>query len=66
MCIRDSCSSDGKKLVTLKEYTDRMKEDQPCIYYACGESVEQIDRMPQTEAVKEKGYEVLYLSLIHI
>ena len=56
------CSSDGKKLVTLKEYTDRMKEDQPCIYYACGESVEQIDRMPQTEAVKEKGYEVLYFT----
>lgn len=56
------CSSDGKKLVTLKEYTDRMKENQPCIYYACGESVEQIDRMPQTEAVKEKGYEVLYFT----
>ena len=56
------CSSDGKNLVTLKEYTDRMKEDQPCIYYACGESVEQIDRMPQTEAVKEKGYEVLYFT----
>lgn len=56
------CSSAEKKLVTLKEYTDRMKDGQTCIYYACGESAEQIDRMPQTEAVKEKGYEVLYFT----
>lgn len=55
-------SSTENKLVSLKEYTERMKEEQDCIYYACGESVEQIDRMPQTEAVKEKGYEVLYFT----
>ena len=55
-------SSAEKKLVTLKEYVSRMKEDQPCIYYACGETVDQIDHMPQTEMVKEKGYEVLYFT----
>ena len=55
-------SSAEKKLVTLKEYVSRMKEDQSCIYYACGETVDQIDHMPQTEMVKEKGYEVLYFT----
>ena len=55
-------SSTEKKMVTLKEYVERMKEDQPCIYYACGETAEQIDRLPQTEAVKDKGYEILYFT----
>ncbi len=48
--------------VTLSEYVSRMKEDQKDIYYACGESVARIDRLPQTEAVKAKGYEVLYFT----
>jgi len=53
-------SSTEKKLVTLKEYVSRMKEGQDCIYYACGESYEAIDLMPQTELVKDKGFEMLY------
>ena len=54
-------SSNNKKLTTLKEYTERMKEGQESIYYACGESVDKIDMMPQVESVKDK-YEVLYLT----
>ncbi len=53
-------SSTGKKLVTLSEYVSGMKEGQDKIYYACGDSVEKIDMLPQTDALKEKGYEVLY------
>lgn len=55
-------SSSEKKLVTLSEYVDRMKEDQKTIYYACGETVDKIDMLPQSEAVKGKGYEILYLT----
>lgn len=55
-------SSSEKKLVTLKEYVDRMKSEQEFIYYASGETVEQIDRLPQTEILKEKGYEILYFT----
>ena len=55
-------SSTEKKLTTLKEYVERMKEDQDCIYYACGETVDKIDLLPQTDQAKEKGYEVLYLT----
>lgn len=55
-------SSTEKKAVTLAEYIERMKDDQDLIYYASGETVEQIDRLPQTEAVKDKGYEILYLT----
>lgn len=55
-------SSNDKKLTTLKEYTQRMKEGQDTIYYACGESIDKIDMLPQTEAVKEKGYEILYFT----
>ena len=54
-------SSTENKLVTLGEYAGRMKEDQKYIYYACGDSVEKIDKLPQTEAIKEKGYEILYM-----
>lgn len=54
-------SSNDKKLTTLKEYTERMKEGQESIYYACGESVDKIDMMPQVESVKDK-YEALYLT----
>ena len=56
-------SSSEKKNVTLSEYVDRMKEDQKEIYYACGESVEKIDRLPQTELLKDKGYEILYFTV---
>jgi len=55
-------SSLDKKMVTLKEYVGRMNEDQKAIYYASGESVDKIDMLPQVEAFKDKGYEVLYLT----
>ena len=55
-------SSSEKKLVTLAEYKERMKEDQKYIYYACGDTVEKIDRLPQTELLKDHGYEILYLT----
>lgn len=53
-------SSNEKKLTTLKEYTDRMSEEQKTIYFASGETVDKIDMLPQTDAVKAKGFEVLY------
>ena len=55
-------SSTEKKLVTLEEYVSRMKEGQDSIYYACGENNDKVDNMPQVEGVKEKGYEILYLT----
>ena len=55
-------SSTEQKPVTLKEYANRMKEDQKYVFYACSESVTKADRLPQTEAVKRKGYEILYLT----
>lgn len=55
-------SSKEKHLVTLSEYIDRMKEGQECIYYACGESNDKVDNMPQVELIKDKGYEILYLT----
>lgn len=55
-------SSSEKKLVTLKEYCSRMKSGQKDIYYACGESVEKIDKLPQVESVSAKGFEILYLT----
>lgn len=54
-------SSSEKKLVTLKEYVSRMPEDQKAIYYACGDSYENIAKLPQVEKVEEKNYEILYL-----
>lgn len=54
-------SSKEKKMVTLKEYVERMQEDQKYIYYASGDSFDRIDKLPQTEVVKDKGYEILYL-----
>ena len=53
-------SSSDKKLTTLDEYVSRMKEDQKYIYYCTGETVEKIDALPQTELLREKGYEILY------
>ncbi len=55
-------SSKENKYVTLKEYVEAMPENQDTIYYACGESAEKIALLPQTEAVKEKGYDVLYFT----
>lgn len=55
-------SSKEKKMVTLEEYVSRMPEEQKYIYYAAGESVERIDKLPQTELVKDKGYEILYFT----
>ncbi|WP_130808034.1 molecular chaperone HtpG [Senegalia massiliensis] len=53
-------SSKEKKLVTLDEYVERMPEGQKYIYYATGDSVEKIEKLPQTELVLDKGYEILY------
>ncbi|HNZ82707.1 MAG TPA: molecular chaperone HtpG [Sedimentibacter sp.] len=53
-------SSHEKKLATLDEYVSRMKEDQKYIYYAAGESVDKLARLPQAELVADKGYEILY------
>ena len=55
-------SSNEHKLVTLDEYVSGMREDQKYIYYATGESAARIEQLPQTELVKDNGYEILYLT----
>ena len=55
-------SSTEKKNITLSEYVSRMKEGQDTIYYACGESVDKIDMLPQVDGIKDKGYEILYFT----
>lgn len=55
-------SSNDEKLTTLDEYVSRMREDQKYIYYASGESIQRIKNLPQTEMVRDKGYEILYLT----
>ncbi|PAB61098.1 molecular chaperone HtpG [Anaeromicrobium sediminis] len=55
-------SSKEKKMVTLDEYVSRMPEEQKYIYYASGESNERIEKLPQTELVSDKGYEILYFT----
>ncbi|QEK11622.1 molecular chaperone HtpG [Crassaminicella thermophila] len=55
-------SSKEKKMVTLAEYVSRMPKEQKYIYYAAGESNERIEKMPQTELVLDKGYEILYFT----
>lgn len=55
-------SSKEKKQVTLDEYVSRMAEDQKYIYYATGDSVSRIEKLPQTELVADKGFEILYLT----
>ena len=55
-------SSADKKLVTLEEYALRMKEEQKYIFFASGDDVDKIDKLPQTELIKDKGYEILYLT----
>ena len=55
-------SSNKKEFITLNEYVDEMKEDQKNIYYASGETIEKIDNLPQVEQVKQKEYDILYLT----
>ncbi|MFT8316814.1 MAG: molecular chaperone HtpG [Sporolactobacillus sp.] len=55
-------SSKEKKMVTLDEYLSRMPEDQKYIYYAVGENNEKIEKLPQTELVADKGYEIIYFT----
>ena len=55
-------SSTEKKPVTLEEYVSRMSEEQKYIYYAAGETLDKIDRLPQTELLKDKGTEILYFT----
>ena len=55
-------SSTEKKPVTLGEYISRMKEDQKYIYYASGETLDKVDKLPQTELLKDKGIEILYFT----
>ena len=52
-------SSTEDKLVSLKDYVSRMKEDQKYIYYACGETIDKIKLLPVMETLSDKGYEVL-------
>lgn len=55
-------SSSQNKLVSLEEYVSRMKEDQKYIYYASGENIAKIEQLPQIELLKDKDYEVLFLT----
>ncbi|MBM7871353.1 molecular chaperone HtpG [Clostridium pascui] len=55
-------SSKEKKMVTLGEYVSRMPEEQKYIYYAAGESIERIEKLPQAELVSDKGYEILFFT----
>lgn len=55
-------SSKEKKMVTLDEYVSRMPENKKYIYYASGESIERIEKLPQTELISDKGYEILYFT----
>ena len=55
-------SSKKEKLITLKEYVDSMKESQEMIYYASGSSINKIDLLPQVEQVKDKDYDIIYLT----
>ena len=55
-------SSNDKKQITLKEYVTNMKNNEENIYYACGETISKIDMIPQVEKIKDKGYNILYLT----
>lgn len=55
-------SSKQDKFVTLKEYIEAMPEGQDTIYYACGETDDRIDLLPQCDTVKDKGFDILYLT----
>lgn len=55
-------SSKDEKYITLKEYVSSMKDDEENIYYACGETIDKINMLPQVEKVKDKDYNILYLT----
>jgi len=55
-------SSKEEKNVTLSEYVSRMPEEQKYIYYASGDSVDMLKKLPQTEIITDKGYEILYFT----
>ena len=55
-------SANKKDYITLKEYIESLKEGQEVIYYACGETVDKIDMLPQVEQIKDEGYDILYLT----
>ena len=55
-------SSKDEKYITLKEYVSSMKDDEENIYYACGETIDKINMLPQVEKVNDKGYNILYLT----
>ena len=55
-------SANKKDFITLDEYVNNMKEDQKFIYYASGETVDRIDLLPQVEQIKNKGFDILYLT----
>ena len=55
-------SSKDEKYITLKEYVSSMKDDEENIYYACGETIDKINMLPHVEKVKDKGYNILYLT----
>ncbi len=55
-------SSKKDKLITLKEYVENMKDGQEKIYYAAGSSISKIDKLPQVEQVKDKDFDILYLT----
>lgn len=55
-------SSNEKEMISLSEYASKMPEDQKHIYFACGDSINRLDKLPQGEPVKEKGFSILYLT----
>lgn len=55
-------SANKKDFITLKDYVENLEKDQDKIYYACGETIDKIDLLPQVESVKEKKYDILYLT----
>ena len=55
-------SANKKDMITLKEYVEAMPEEQKEIYFASGETVEKIDLLPQVETVRDKGFDILYLT----
>ena len=55
-------STKGEEMTTLKDYVERMPEDQKYIYYVAGENIQSLEKMPQLEGVKDKGWEVLYFT----
>ncbi len=55
-------SSNERKYISLKEYVEGMKDGQDAIYYAAGETIDKIEMLPQIDAVRDMGYEILYLT----